>query len=101
MGSIPAGGTTKIKMEKYIYKIQHIPTGLFVRIKLSIHGILGWKKRIDEGKLLFEGKDPAMGQVLHKTHEGWSTPPEPSNEDFKLIDCRIVKYKVLLMEVHL
>lgn len=79
---------------KYIYKIRHKETGKFVRIKLEQEGIDGWVE-----KNVIEGKTPGYGKVLFDTHEGWSTSPNPSNEEFNKIGCEIVKYEVILVEV--
>jgi len=76
-------------MEKYIYKIRHKETGKFVRVKLMIEGIHVWKE-----KDVINSKSSGYGQVLYDTHKGWNTPPVPTNEDFNLIGCEIVKYKV-------
>jgi hypothetical protein len=80
-------------MDKYIYKIRHIPTGKFIRIKLQIEGVKVWHE-----KNVISGQNTGYGKVLYDTHKGWSTPPIPSNEDFALIDCEIVKYKIGLIE---
>lgn len=72
-----------------IYKIRHIPTGKFLKIKLGLEGIRVWK---DKGVL--ESFVPAMGNQLFDTHKGWKTPPNPTNEDFKQINCEIVIYEL-------
>ena len=75
-------------MEKYIYKIRHKPTGKFVRIKLKKDGVSVWAELgVINGRA-------GYGKVLYDTHKGWSTPPEPSAEEFDLIDCEVVRYKV-------
>jgi len=73
-----------MKDESTIYKIQHIPTGKFVESE----GIKVWKE-----KGVLEGKAFGFGKVLHDTHQGWKTPPNPTNEEFAEINCRIVKLK--------
>jgi hypothetical protein len=85
---------TRKKGTGFIYKIRHKATGKFVRIKLEKKGIDIW---VD--KKVIEGNIPGYGNVLFKTHSGWSTPPNPSNEDFAKIGCEIVKYKTTLTEV--
>lgn len=82
-------------MAKYIYKIRHIPTGKFLKIKLEIEGINVW-----EEKKVISGQTPGYGKVLFDTHPGWRTPPNPSNDDFKRIDCEIVKYEVKESEMN-
>ena len=72
-----------------IYKIRHIPTGKFVRIKLEKQGIKIWK-----AKGVLEKIVPEMGNQLFDTHKGWQTPPNPTNDDFKKINCEIVVYEV-------
>lgn len=76
-----------------LYKIQHIPTGKFLRIKLEKEGIKVWKE-----KGVIEGKSQGFGKVLFDSHKGWKTPPNPTNDDFKEINCRIVTYNVTLNE---
>ena len=76
-------------MSKYIYKIKHIPTGKFLRIKLEKEGIEVWKE-----KNVISGETPGYGKVLFDTHVGWKTPPNPTNEDFKKIDCEVVRYEL-------
>lgn len=75
-------------MSNIIYKIQHIPSKKFVRIKLTKLGVDVWV-----AKDVING-NPDFGKVLFNTSNGWKTPPEPSNEYFKKIDCKIVKYIV-------
>lgn len=74
-----------------IYKIQHIPTGKFIRIKLESEGIRVWKE-----KGVLEGKAVGFGKVLYDTHQGWKTPPNPTNEEFGEINCKVVSYSVNL-----
>lgn len=74
-----------------IYKIQHIPTGKFIRIKLESAGIRVWKE-----KGVIEGKTDGWGKVLYDTHQGWKTPPNPTNEEFAEINCKIVTYSLNL-----
>lgn len=74
-----------------IYKIQHIPTGKFIRVRLESEGIRIWKER---GVL--EGKAEGYGRVLYDTCNGWKTPPNPSNEEFAEINCKVVSYTVTL-----
>lgn len=81
-------------MDKYMYKIRHKETGKFVRTRLGKEGIDYWA----ENPLTMLNKNPIFGKVLYDTHEGWSTPPKPTNEDFGKIGCEVVKYKVLLIE---
>jgi len=76
-----------------LYKIRHIPTGKFIRIKLKKEGIKIWKEKGVLEKIL-----PEMGNQLFDTHEGWKTPPTPSNEEFKEINCEIVTYDVEIKE---
>ena len=78
----------------FIYKIRHKATGKFVRIKLEKKGVDTWAE-----KNVIEGNISGYGNVLFKTHSGWATPPNPSNEDFAKIGCEIVKYKTTLTEV--
>lgn len=73
---------------KKIYKIRHKASGKFVRIKLKIQGVKGWKE-----KDVINGH-PGFGKVLFDTHKGWATPPEPSNEDFNEIGCEVVVYNI-------
>lgn len=70
-----------------IYKIRHIKTGKFIRVKLELEGIACWVRHdvIETGK---------FGKVLFDTHKGWAMPPNPSNEDFAKIGCEIVKYTI-------
>lgn len=75
---------------KYIYKIRHIKTGKFVKIKLTIAGIRVWKD-----KKVLETITPEMGNQLFNTHKGWRTPPTPTNEDFKEIGCEVVRFQVV------
>lgn len=75
-------------MTKFIYKIQHIPTKKFLRIKLEKEDIKVWKE-----KDVINGKATGFGKILFDTHKGWATKPNPSNEDFAEIDCKIVIYK--------
>lgn len=49
---------------KYIYKIKHIETVKFLRIKLTKDGIKVWKE-----KLVIEG-NAGYGKVLFDTHNG-------------------------------
>lgn len=77
---------------KTIYKIRHIETGKFVRVKLTSIGIQIWAE-----KNVIAGHS-GYGKVLFDTHKGWSTPPEPSNEEFALIGCEVVKYNLTLTE---
>ena len=79
---------------KYIYKIRHIETGKFLRIKLEIEGIRVWKERNVLQKII-----PEMGNQLFDTHKGWRTPPNPSNEDFKEIGCEIVRFQLIEKEI--
>ena len=72
-----------------IYKIRHIPTGKFVRIKLEKQGIKIWK-----AKGVLEKIVPEMGNQLFDTHKGWKTPPNPTNDDFNEINCEIVVYEI-------
>jgi len=80
-------------MSKIIYKIKHIPTGKFIKIRLTKIGIEHWVNN----KVL-EGND-AYGIVLFDTHVGWKSPLEPTDEDFSKINCKIVKFKEELIEV--
>jgi hypothetical protein len=77
-----------------LYKIRHIPTGKFLRIKLEIAGIKVWKE-----KGVLERITPEMGNQLFDTHKGWKTPPNPTNKDFGEIDCEIVVYELKEMEL--
>lgn len=79
---------------KYIYKIRHIETGKFLRIKLEIEGIRRWKE-----KGVLEKIVPEMGNQLFSTHKGWRTPPNPTNEDFKEIGCEIVRFELVEKEL--
>jgi len=79
---------------KYIYKIRHKATGKFVRIKLEQQGIDVWASN----PLTMQNKNSAMGKVLHDTHKGWSTPPNPSNDEFSKIGCEIVRYEITEIE---
>lgn len=74
---------------KIVYKIRHIETGKFVRIRLTKIGVDVWAE-----KNVISCNCPGYGNVLYKTHKGWSTPPEPTNEDFGKIGCEIVKYEI-------
>lgn len=76
-----------------IYKIKHIATGKFVRIKLTSEGVKVWAE-----KGVINGH-PGYGKVLFDTHNGWKTPPEPSDEEFATIGCEVVCYKETLTEV--
>jgi hypothetical protein len=79
---------------KRIYKIRHIPTGKFLRIKLQKEGIKVWKEKGVLVKFV-----PEMGNQLFDTHTGWKTPPDPTNEDFKEIDCEIVVFELTEKEL--
>ena len=76
-----------------LYKIRHIPTGKFLRIKLEMEGIKVWKE-----KRVLERITPEMGNQLFDTHKGWKTPPNPTNEDFREIGCEIVVYELKEIE---
>ena len=79
---------------KYIYKIRHKATGKFVRIKLEQPAIDVWASN----PLTMQNKNPGMGKVLHDTHKGWSTPPNPSNNEFDKIGCEVVRYEIIEIE---
>lgn len=80
-------------MKGCVYKIRHIESGLFVRVKLSKIGIAEWKE-----KNVISG-NPEFGKVLYKTHKGWNKRPKPSNDDFNEIGCEIVKYILNYTEI--
>jgi hypothetical protein len=77
-----------------IYKIRHIPTGKFLKIKLEKEGIRRWKELGVLEKFV-----PSMGNQLFDTHKGWKTPPNPTNDDFKEINCEIVVYEIKETEI--
>jgi hypothetical protein len=79
---------------KLIYKIRHKKSGKFVRIKLEQEGIDVWAE-----KGVLEKIVPGYGNQLFDTHKGWSTPPNPSNEEFAKIGCEIVVYKIEEIEI--
>lgn len=76
------------------YKIRHIPTGKFLKIKLEKEGIRVWRE-----KGVLEGIAPEYGRQLFDTHKGWKTPPNPTNDDFKQINCEIVIYELKEIEI--
>lgn len=76
-----------------LYKIRHISTGKFLKIKLEKEGIKVWKT---QGVL---EKTTKYGNQLFVTHKGWRTPPNPTNEDFKEINCEIVIYELKEIEL--
>jgi len=81
-------------MDNKIYKIKHLPTGKFVKIKLEIQGVDGWEKRGG----IQEGTNGGAGKLLVDFHEGWKTPPTPTNKEFARINCKVVCYDVILVE---
>ena len=81
---------------KKIYKILHIPTGKYVRIRLTSVGIKVWHEKgvlngLAPGHVIAYG----YGKVLYDSHEGWKTPPGPSNEEFSLINCKVICTEII------
>jgi hypothetical protein len=87
-------------MEKFIYKIRHIETGMFLIHDYFPQAIDKFEETINEGKYnIWKGEHPGMGRILHKSHKGWSNPPRCTTEDYNRIGCEVVKYKLVEVEV--
>lgn len=78
---------------KKIYKILHIPTEKYVRIRLSSEGIKVWHE-----KGVLNGLVQGYGKVLYDSHEGWSTPPGPSDDEFSLINCKVTCTEIIFRD---
>ena len=78
-------------MSTSIFKIRHIPSGKFIRIRLEQEGINVWAEKdvINTG---------IYGKVLYDTHKGWATRPNPDDAEFARLQCEIVEYNISIIQ---